>query len=799
MALNNPSFGWEKLQETFYRNRELCEFKGHIKGDFSWTLSTTLLTIERSDTLDIYQYNGNHVLSVKLDQLPLEPLKYAFDQHDHEALLIIMPDRIRKYKSWNPVQYVDMSLPEESQDTIWDYKDRTLITRSSQDVYFYDGNGIERIFQNKDDFTLLKKDQWDSNGEKVILLDVNDVFEVNINDKQITKAFSNESWHKVVISPQGFVCITNAKTNDVRIYKDLNFSLMETVLETYPLDTCWCADDTIACILNDGEVRLYSPTSVHISFWMPGSIRAYRTEADGLKVMVLEKCYLISKVQQSTANVFLIGSIEHSAILLDSLNLLSAHAPRAVENLKIINLETAVVECLEAATEELEPYWQKKLLSAVAFGKGSLSTEIFNPRSVVETCDKLRVLNALCDMGMPLTFREFEKLTLDGVLMRLSRLQLFHESAQICEFLRKNDRLPKIFEDWAKLKILTSPDDSDEALLGAIKNLANKLKVQLPMADVGYTAFCEGRYELARNLILLEPLPEVKLPLLLELDDNELALSEGKKQGNSGFLLSVLLLLKKKLTKVQFTKLLTLVMRDNELYNYYSRKDDNFLFDFYRHIDNYASLGQLVWQQGITTRNLAQFLPQIEEFYSRGQNDPVMKEDHNLIVRQLKIIKTQTSLDPSNNPDIVDRSLNETLKELLVQNRNKEVDSYVGKFRISQKKFYHLKCRALAQAGRFEELHKFAMERKSPIGYEPFFRYTIEQKRKKEASVYVSMISGIKYERAIQLYLYCGSFSDAIQLAFKEKDVQQLKSIYQSVPSNEPHLKALVTEALGKL
>lgn len=223
-----------------------------------------------------------------------------------------------------------------------------------------------------------------------------------------------------------------------------------------------------------------------------------RTEPDGLKVVTNDKVNFISKVQQQTANIFLMGSTEASSILLDSVNLLSSQAPRAVENLKIINLDQGVAECLEAALEELEPYWQKKLLSAAAFGKSSLTNQS-SSNEFVRTCETLRVLNTLTEKGIVITAKQFLHIGLDAILLRLMKTGDFYECTQICSLLKERGKIPAIFEAWANAKISLSSDLDDESLFQIITKLADRQPVNVPMAEIGLAAFAEGRVNLARS------------------------------------------------------------------------------------------------------------------------------------------------------------------------------------------------------------------------------------------------------------------------------------------------------------
>ncbi|CAM9893714.1 unnamed protein product, partial [Sphacelaria rigidula] len=80
----------------------------------------------------------------------------------------------------------------------------------------------------------------------------------------------------------------------------------------------------------------------------------------------------------------------------------------------------------------------------------------------------------------------------------------------------------------------------------------------------------------------------------------------------------------------------------------------------------------------------------------------------------------------------VDMSLSETLYHLIVVGATQpggskkrdglvaEASSLQKRFRVPDKRFWHIKIKALASVGDWEALRKFSNDKKSPIGYKPF-------------------------------------------------------------------------------
>jgi len=76
----------------------------------------------------------------------------------------------------------------------------------------------------------------------------------------------------------------------------------------------------------------------------------------------------------STLSIFKPGSTSPSATLYDAWENFSKRSPKADESIRSIrpDLATAVDECIEAAGQEWEPKWQRRLLNAGPCGFGFL-------------------------------------------------------------------------------------------------------------------------------------------------------------------------------------------------------------------------------------------------------------------------------------------------------------------------------------------------------------------------------------------------------------------------------------------
>lgn len=126
--------------------------------------------------------------------------------------------------------------------------------------------------------------------------------------------------------------------------------------------------------------QLYALTPIH-SYHYTGSTFAI-TEIDGVRMLSEDVCDLIQRVPgkyphlfttqniltanlESSASIFRPGSTSPSAILYDAWESFTNKSPKADESIRSIRpeLAKAVDECIAAAGQEWEPYWQRRLLN----------------------------------------------------------------------------------------------------------------------------------------------------------------------------------------------------------------------------------------------------------------------------------------------------------------------------------------------------------------------------------------------------------------------------------------------------
>ena len=239
-----------------------------------------------------------------------------------------------------------------------------------------------------------------------------------------------------------------------------------------------------------------------------------------------------------------------ASILLDAVGQLEMESPKADDYIQLIrpNLTEAVDICVNAAGREFETYWQKRLLKAASFGKSVL--DIYNSDDFVDMCETLRVLNAVryYEVGMPLSFEQYHRLTPERLIRRLLNRHEYLLALKIAGYLK----LPsdKIYVHWASSKVRIGSEDDETICRMVVDRLSGKPGISFE--EIARAAYHEGRGRLATELLNHEPRGGRQVPLLLDMEEDELALDKAIESGDTDLILTVIMQLKKKLPLAAF-------------------------------------------------------------------------------------------------------------------------------------------------------------------------------------------------------------------------------------------------------
>lgn len=275
---------------------------------------------------------------------------------------------------------------------------------------------------------------------------------------------------------------------------------------------------------------------------------------DGVRLITNDVCDFLQKVPDVTDEVFRYGTESPASVLLDAVEQLENQSPKADDNIQLIrpNLVEAVDTCVAAAGHEFNVHWQKQLLKAASFGKSVL--DIYNSDDFVDMCETLRVINAVryYEIGLPLSYEQYQRLTPEGLIQRLINRHEYLLALRIAGYLR----LPtdRIYVHWASAKVRIGTEDDDSICKLVVEKLSGKPGISFE--QIARAAYDEGRGRLATELLNHEPRAGRQVPLLLSMEEDEIALDKAIESGDSDLILFVLLQLKKKLPLASFFRVI---------------------------------------------------------------------------------------------------------------------------------------------------------------------------------------------------------------------------------------------------
>lgn len=166
----------------------------------------------------------------------------------------------------------------------------------------------------------------------------------------------------------------------------------------------------------------------------------------------------------------------------------------------------------------------------------------------------LRVLNAIrfYEIGLPLSYEQFFRLTPEKLVRRLINRREYLLALRISSYLR----LPtdRIYVHWASQKVRVGSEDEDTICRLIVEKLAGKRGISFE--EIARAAYDEGRGRLATELLNHEPRAGKQVPLLLNMEEDEIALDKAIESGDSDLIFFVLLHLKKKLPLASFFRVI---------------------------------------------------------------------------------------------------------------------------------------------------------------------------------------------------------------------------------------------------
>ncbi|KAF9172947.1 hypothetical protein BGX21_004216 [Mortierella sp. AD011] len=588
---------------------------------------------------------------------------------------------------------------------------------------------------------------------------------------------------KMSVSPDGkFLALFTSDGKLWVVSTDFRKNLSEFATRSHvpPQQLVWCGTDSVV-LYWDKIVLMVGPFGDWIKYSYDDAIFLI-PEIDGIRVISSEKCEFLQKVPDVTESIFKIGSTAPAAMLYDALDHFERKSPKADENIRSIRLELsdAVEACIEAAGHEIshESYqYQRLLLKAASFGKCFL--EIHNADSFVEMCKTLRVLNAVRhhEIGIPLTHAQYQRLTPEALIDRLISRHLYLLAIRICEYLKM--RTDRILIHWACSKIKISHDDEDTICRMVVEKLANR--PGLSYSEIAMTAHKAGQSKLATMLLDYEPRAGDQVPLLMSMQEDELALVKAIESGDTDLVYHVILHLKRKLPLGEFFRIINnKPLACNLLESYCKQQDPELLKDFYYQDDRRVDSANLTFLESFQIKDTGERINKIKAALRlyHDEKDHVFEEK--AVEESIKLLQLQLQLEKEYAQSFTGLSISSTVYKLITINQSARASKVRESLKMPDKRFWWIKLRALVEIRDWDGVATLAKSKKSPIGYEPFVEECVKAMQFKEAAKYI-----LKCDAHLRagLFLKIEAFREAGEQAFLQKDLDTLREIRDKCPN----------------
>ena len=163
---------------------------------------------------------------------------------------------------------------------------------------------------------------------------------------------------------------------------------------------------------------------------------------------------------------------------------------------------------------------------------------------------------------------------------------------------------------------------------------------------------------------------------------------------------------------------------------------------------------------------------------------------------QIELLQEQERLETMYGHEcFVDTSVSDTIHNLVCLAADnpaclRSAANIQKKFKVPDKRFCHLKVRAMAETGQWEALAALSGERKPPSGFRPFAEAAFKHGNVAEAQKYIARMK--EADDRFECLVHMKMWKPAAELAFKLKDTDKLESVMSQCSDAE--LKSRIQE-----
>ena len=385
-------------------------------------------------------------------------------------------------------------------------------------------------------------------------------------------------------------------------------------------------------------------------------------------------------------------------------------------------------------------------------------------------CETLRVLNAVrfFEIGMPLSYEQFQRLTPERLIKRLLGRHEYLLAIRIAAYL--NLPSDRIYVHWASAKVRSGSEDDDSICRIIVDKLSGKPGISFE--EIARAAYDEGRGRLTTELLNHEPRGGRQVPLLLSMEEDELALDKAIESGDTDLVYTVVLELKKKLPLAAFFRAVSSRPLALGLVESAALRDgDNMLLkDLYYQDDRRMDganvfIGEALQQK--ESRTAADKLALAAKLLSDSKESSF---DIQALKEATKLLQMQQVFDRDLTDSFTGLSTNETVFKLVRLGYHGRAKKLQSEFKIPDTIWWWIRLRALVAKRDWAEIEEISRTRRSPIGWEPFYNLTLQAGNPRLAAVFVPKCTGLEQGMTITMYEKCGMRVKAAEEAVRLKD-----------------------------
>ncbi|KAK5119098.1 hypothetical protein LTR62_000309 [Meristemomyces frigidus] len=808
--MSKPRADWEQIGDRFYRKTKLytdvfdpdLEFENYIVSGAPYSGAVALYRDESKifshrgsqavkPTIDIHSCAGKLIRQIACDRGTIKAIGWSVD----ERLLVVTEDgNVRSYADLQD-DFSPFSLGYGAEEhgvqacKFWSTGFAALLGNNRIVVVTrYDEPRPQLLASAPQGvivaWTVIPPEHTSSRSVEVLLAIGQTVYVVDGAECE-DRGLEAGPFRHIAVSPNGkFIALYTEEGKVWVISSDFQdrYSEYDSQVKTPPKDLQWCGNNAVVLAWED-ELRVIGPNGTASKSHEYDSFMHLLPDIDGIRVLTNDVCEFLQKVPDPTEEVFRLGSTSPASVLLDALDHLDRKSPKADDNIQLIrpSLDEAVDVCVRAAGQEYSIHWQKQLLKAASFGKSVL--DLYNSDDFVDMTEALRVLNAVrfYEIGLPLSYEQYIRLTPEKLVQRLVNRQEYLLALKVSEYL--NLAVDRIFVHWARQKVRSSSTNEDSICDEIVRKLNGKRGISFE--EVARAAYDEGRGKLATELLEHEPRAGKQVPLLLSVGEETIALDKAIESGDTDLVFYVLLTLRKKIPLSNFFRTLnsrpvaTAIVESSAI-----DQDQELLKDLYYQDDRRLDGSNLLVTEALQASDLGPATDKLKMAAKLLRDSKDYTAQVGALEDAQKLLRFQEAFQKDLNERFVGLSVNETMSKLIKMGNMKRASKVQTEFKVNEKIFWWTKLRALVSRRDFRELEEMSKNRKSPIGWEPFFNEILGAGNTKSAAVFVPKCTTLTVPERIEMWMKCGMVAKAGEEALKVKDRAALEELRKQASGN---------------